>query len=70
MMHDPMFYSLLIQARHEDMLREAERLRLLARLPRRNMSRRAAGRLGILLLKLGTWLKQFEQPPTALKEHV
>jgi hypothetical protein len=70
MMRDPMLYSLLIQAHQEDMLRGAGRLRLLTSLPRRNMSRRAAGRLGILVLKLGMWLKQFEQPPTTLEEHV
>jgi hypothetical protein len=70
MMRDPMFYSLLIQAHHEDRLCEAERLRQLASLPRRSLSRRAAGRLGILLLKLGTRLKQFEQPSTTLEEHV
>ena len=39
-------------------------------LPRRSLSRRAAGRLGILLLKLGMWFKQFEQPSTTLEEHV
>ncbi len=38
--------------------------------PRRSLSRRALGGLGILLLKLGMWLKQFEQPPTTPEEHV
>ncbi len=70
MMHDPMFYSLLIQDHHEDRLCEAERLRLLTRLPRRNMSRRLADRLSILLLKLGLRFKQFEQPSITLEEHV
>ena len=60
------------QAHYQDLLREAEKERLLALLPRhrRSMSRRAAGKLGILLLKLGTWLKQFEQSDTALEDHV
>ena len=70
-MIDPTFYRMLAQAHHEDMLYKAEQRRLLAQSrPRRSIGRLAAGKLGVLLLKLGTWLKQFEQPPTALKEHV
>ena len=72
MMPNPYLYEKMAQAHHEDLMRESARQRLLARLPRhpRSMSRRAAGKLGILLLKLGTWLKQFEQSPTALQEHL
>lgn len=53
----------LRQAHYQDLLREAEKERLLAQLPshRRSMLKRAAGKLGVLLLKLGTRLKQFEQ---------
>ncbi len=64
-------YEKAREAHYQDLLREAEKRRLLARLPRyrRSMSRRAAGKLGILLLKLGTWLKQFEQPHTELEDY-
>jgi hypothetical protein len=56
---------------HQDLRREAEMRRLLAHLPRhrRSMSRWAAGKLGLLLLKLGTWLKQFEQSPSVHEDH-
>ena len=65
-------YEKAREAHYQDLLREAEKRRLLAQLPRyrRSMSRRAAGKLGILLLKLGTWLKQFEQSQAALEDHV
>ncbi len=60
------------QAHSQDLLREAEKERLLAQLPRhrRSISRQAAGKLGVLLLKLGTRLKQFEQSPTVHEDHV
>ena len=53
------------QAHYQDLLHEAEKRRLLAQLPRhrKSISRYAAGKLGLLLLKLGAWLKQFEQSP-------
>ena len=65
-------YEKAREAYYQELLREADKRWLLARLPRyrRSMSRRAAGKLGILLLKLGTWLKQFEQSPTALEDYV
>ena len=56
-------YEKAREAYYHDLRRQMEERRLLAHLPRRrSMSRRAAGKLGVLLLKLGTWLKQFEQP--------
>jgi hypothetical protein len=60
------------QAHYQDLLHEAEKQRLLAQLPRdcRSISRYAAGRIGLLLLKFGTWLKQFEQSPIAHENHV
>ena len=60
------------QAHYQDLLREAEKQRLLAQLPRhrQSISRYAAGKLGLLLLKLGTWLKQFEQSPTLNEDHI
>jgi hypothetical protein len=60
------------QAYYQDLLHEAEKERLLAQLPRhrRSISRQAAGKLGVLLLKLGTRLKQFEPSPTVLEDHI
>ena len=60
------------QAHYQHLLREAEKERLLAQLPRhsRNKGRYATGKLGLLLLKLGAWLKQFEQSPNAYEDHV
>jgi hypothetical protein len=71
-MGDNMYlYEKAWEVHYQDLLRETEKRRLLARLPRnrRSLSRRAAGKLGILLLKLGIWLKQFEQSQTALEDH-
>ncbi len=50
------------QAHYQDLLLEAEKRRLLAQLPRhrRHLIAYAAGKLGVLLLKLGTRLKQYE----------
>ena len=56
-------YEKAREAYYHDLRRQQEERRLLAQLPgRRSISRRAAGKLGVLLLKLGAWLKQFEQP--------
>jgi len=56
---------------YHDLRREMEESRLQALLPpHQSMSRRTAGRLGMLLLKLGMWLKQFEQPPTTSVDRV
>lgn len=59
------------QTHYQDLLREAEKQRLLAQLPRhrRSIGRHAAGKIGLLLLKLGTRLKQFELAPTMLEDH-
>jgi hypothetical protein len=55
-------YEKAREAYYHDLRREMEERRRLSLLPqRRSMSRRTAGKLGVLLLKLGTWLKQFEQ---------
>jgi len=64
-------YEKAREAHNQDLRREVEKRRLLAHVPRhrRSMSRRVAGKLGILLLKLGAWLKEFEQPYTALEDH-
>ncbi len=65
-------YEKAREAHEQDLLHEAEKRRLLAHLPRHrwSMSLRAAGKLGKLLLKLGTWLKQLEQSRSALEDHV
>jgi hypothetical protein len=64
-------YKKAREAHYQDLLREAEKERLLAQLPRHRWStiKSAAGELGVLLLKLGTRLKQFEQSPTLLEDH-
>ena len=51
-----------------DLQREMAKNRLLAHRPRYRLSksRRVAGKLGVLLLKLGALLKHFEQSETAL----
>ena len=65
-------YEKACEVHCQDLLRQAEKERLLKQLPRhhRNMFKHATGKLGILLLKLGTRLKQFEQPPTVHEDHV
>jgi hypothetical protein len=60
-------YEKALEVHRQDLRHEMEVRRLLARLPRRTRwSRRAIGKLGVLLLKLGAWLKQMERPETAL----
>ena len=65
-------YEKVRHAHYQDLLREAQKRRLLAQLPRHHWSRirHAAGKLGVLLLKLGTRLKQFELSPTVHDDHV
>jgi hypothetical protein len=65
-------YEKAREAHYQDLRREMAESRLLAHLPRhrRSMSKRIAGQLGVLLLKLGAWLKQFEQSQTAIEDHV
>jgi len=62
----------LQQAHSQDLLHEAEQERRLSQLPRHRRStiKRAAGKLGVPLLKLGTRLKQFEQSPTVLGDQL
>lgn len=65
-------YEKAREAYYQDLRREMEKRRLLAQLPRRrrNMSRRLAANLGVLLLKLGARLKQFEQPTNEFENGV
>ena len=62
-------YEKAREAHYQDLRQEMETRQLLKHLrPRRSMSRRAAGKAGLLLLKLGMWLKQFEQPASAFED--
>jgi len=65
-------YEKAREAHCQDLRREAEKSCLLALLPgpRRSMSRHIAGKLSILLLKLGAWLQRFEQSQPTLKDPV
>jgi hypothetical protein len=59
-------YEKAREAYYHDLRCQMEERRLLVLLPRRrSMSRRVASKLGVLLLKLGAWLKQLEQPQSA-----
>jgi hypothetical protein len=63
-------YEKAREVHYQDLQREMAENRLLAHLPRHRLSRQAASKLGVLLLKLGSRLKQFEHPHTALQEHL
>ena len=56
-------YEKAREEQYHDLQREMAKNRSLAHLPqsRLSRSRRVAGKLGVLLLKLGAWLKQLEQ---------
>ncbi len=67
MLSNQQVYENELEMRRRDLLNEMEKRQLLAQLPKRpNMGRRAAGKLGLLLLKLGMWLKQLERPEPVL----
>lgn len=63
-------YEKAREAYYQDLRREMEKRRLVAQLTRRrwSTSRRTAAKLGVLLLKLGMWLKQFEQPANEFED--
>lgn len=54
-------YEKALEEHYRDLQRETAKNRLLAHRPRYHLSKRVAGKLGVLLLKLGALLKQFEQ---------
>ena len=63
MLNNQNLYEKALEMRQRDLRLEMENRQLLARLPKGlHMGRKAAGKLGLLLLKLGMWLKQFEHP--------
>lgn len=69
MLSNQHLYEKELEMRRRDLHLEMEKRQLLAQLPKRlNLSRRAAGKLGVLLLKLGMWLKQLEHPLTVLED--
>jgi hypothetical protein len=69
MLNNQHLYEKELEMRRRDLLHEMEKRQLLAQLPKRlNMSRRAAGKLGVLLLKLGMRLKQLEHPQPVLED--
>ena len=63
-------YEKAREAHYQDLQCEIAESRFLAHLPRRRLSRRVAGSLGMLLLKLGSRLERFEQSHTALNKHI
>jgi len=65
-------YEKAREEHYHDLQREMAENRSLSHLPRHRLSRsrRVAGKLGILLLKLGAKLKQFEQSQAPLEKHV
>jgi hypothetical protein len=69
MLNNQHLYEKALEVRYRDLRNEMEKKQLLAQLPKRlNMSRRAAGMLGVLLLKLGMSLKQLEHPHAVFEE--
>ena len=63
-------YEKAREVHYQDLQREMAEKRKLSHLPRHRLSRRLAGKLGVLLMKLGSWLKQFEQSQTTFQEHL
>jgi len=65
-------YEKASEAHSYDLQREMAEQQRLKPLPRHRLSRsrRVAGKLGVLLLKLGTQLKRFEQAQTVREQHV
>jgi hypothetical protein len=65
-------YEKAREVHYQDLRRQFDKGQLFQQLPqyRRSMIQRAAGKLGTLLLKLGARLKQIEQSPTVLEDHL
>ena len=59
-------YDKLAAEHRQELRHEMEQKRLLACLPHHNVARRAAGRLGVLLVALGTRLEEFDQHGKAM----
>ena len=54
-------YEKVLGARHDELRREVERYHMLADLPRQRTGQHAIASFGVLLVKAGMWLKQFER---------
>ena len=61
-------YEKAREVHYQDLRREMAESRRLSHLPRYRLSRQVAGKLAVLLLKLGSRLKQFEQSNTVLQK--
>ena len=59
-------YDKLAAEHRQELQHEMEQRRLLAGLPHHNVARRAAGRLGVLLVALGTRLDELDQRGEAM----
>ena len=69
MLTNQQVYENELKMHRRDLLNETEKRLLLAQLPKRlHMGRRAAGKLDLLLLKLGMWLKRLEYLQPALED--
>ena len=69
MLNNQHLYEKELEMRRRDLRHEMEKRQLLAQLPNRlSMNRRAAGKLGVLLLKLGMRLKQLEHPQAVFED--
>ncbi len=69
MLNNQYVYEKELEMRRRDLHLEMVKRQLLARLPKRpNLGRQAAGKLGVLLLKLGMRLKQLEHPQVVLED--
>lgn len=64
-------YEKAREEHYHDLQREMAKNRMLSHLPQHRLSssRQVAGKLGVLLLKLGAQLKQFEQSQATLEKH-
>jgi len=69
MLNNQHLYEKVLEMRQQDLRLEMENQQLLAQLPKRlHMGRRAAGKLGLLLVKYGMWLKQLEHPQVVIED--
>ena len=71
MLNNQHLYEKALAAHYDDLRLEMEKRRILIRPPKGpNPGRQAAGKLGLLLLKVGHWLKQLEYSHAVLEDRV
>lgn len=69
MLNNQHLYERALEMHQRELRLEMENRQLLARLPKAlHIGRRAAGKLGLLLLKLGMWLKQLEHEHMVIED--